>query len=397
MRIGVVTTSYPRFEGDPAGCFVAELARWLCREGDRVEVLAPAPAARLPGDPAGLEVHPLGRGDSRLFYRAGAPDNLAAPGAAGLRAWAEAPLFLAGLARAIAATARGWDAVISHWLVPSALAAGLGARALPQLAIAHSSDVHLLARLGLAGGALLELCASPVSHLVVTSGALRAQLASIARGPRGRALVERGLVQRMGIPARDLDRPSPESVRSLRARHGIEARPVVLFLGRLVPVKGAIDLLEACAGSGLVVAVAGEGPERTALEAAAARLGVDARFLGEIRGEAKQAWLAAASTLALPSRTLADGRTDSAPLALLEAMAAGLPVVATRTGGNSELIRDGENGLLVPERDPAGLRAAIARLLAAPALSARIAEAGRAIAREHTWDRIGPRLRGLLG
>jgi glycosyltransferase involved in cell wall biosynthesis len=399
MRVGVLTTSYPRFDGDPAGCFVAELARWLCRAGDQVEVLAPEPARRLPADPSSLEVRALrhGLGRSRLFYRAGAPDNLAAGGGAGLRAWAEIPPFLARLGAATLARARRWDAVLSHWLIPSALVAGLGARALPQVAIAHSSDVHLLARLGPLGGALCEAIATPRTRLVLTSESLRARFSAIPLGRRGRRLVEHALVQRMGIPERALDPPTPGEVRSLRTRHRIEDRPVVLCLGRLVPAKGLEDLLRAAAGLELVLVLAGEGPERPALEAAAARLRLDCRFLGEVRGTTKRAWLAAASILVLPSRTLSDGRRDSAPLALLEAMAAGLPAVTTEVGGNAELITDGESGLLVPERDPGRLRAAIVRLLGAPGLRRRIAERGRAIARAHTWERIGPRLRALLG
>jgi glycosyltransferase involved in cell wall biosynthesis len=400
MQIGVVTTSYPRFQGDSAGCFVAELARWLCEQGERVEVLAPAPAARLAGDPPGLAVRALRHrpGSSRLVFGAGAPDNLAAAGLGGLAARVEAPALLARLAAELALRARRWDAVISHWLLPSSLAASLAARSLPQLAIAHSSDVHLLARLGRLGGALLELLASPGSQLVLTASHLRAPLEAIALGPQGRRLVARAQIQRMGIPAAALSEPSPDLLAALRSRHRLEGKPVILSLGRLVPVKGTADLLAACAGlrPPVVLAIAGAGPERGALEATSRGLGLDARFLGEVRGDEKRAWLAAATLLALPSRTLADGRSDSAPLVLLEAMAAGLPVVASATGGNAELIRDGESGLLVPERDPTALSAAIARLLGDGALRGRLAGAALALARAHTWDVTGPRLQALL-
>lgn len=400
MQIGVVTTSYPRFQGDLAGCFVAELARWLCAAGARVEVLAPAPAARLADDPPGLEVRALRHrpGPSRLVFGAGAPDNLATSGLRGLAAWVEAPAFLARLAAELTLRARRWDAVLSHWLLPSSIAASLAARSLPQLAIAHSSDVHLLARLGLAGGACLELLAAPWTRLVVTSASLRARLQAIALGPRGRSLVEGARVQRMGIPASALDPAPRAAVDELVARHGLTGRPVVLSLGRLIPVKGLDDLLEAVARleRPATLVVAGEGPERRSLEARAARLGLDVRFVGVVRGDEKRAWLELATLLALPSRTLEDGRSDSAPLVLLEAMAAGLPVVATAVGGNAELCRDGESGLLVPERDPAALAAAIARLLEDGPLRARLADAGLGLARAHSWDVIGPRLETLL-
>jgi glycosyltransferase involved in cell wall biosynthesis len=142
--------------------------------------------------------------------------------------------------------------------------------------------------------------------------------------------------------------------------------------------------------------VAGAGPERASLQRRVCELGVAARLVGEQTGEARAALLAAADLLVLPSRVLPDGRTESAPLVLLEAMAAGLPVVATRVGGNAELIVDGENGLLVEPGAPAPLRAAIIRLLDDPELRARLVAAGRNTARAHAWSSVGPRLHDLL-
>jgi glycosyltransferase involved in cell wall biosynthesis len=81
----------------------------------------------------------------------------------------------------------------------------------------------------------------------------------------------------------------------------------------------------------------------------------------------------------------------------MEAMAAGVPVVASRLSGIPELVRDGETGLLVPERDPVALAAAMVRLAHDPALAARLAEAGRrAVREEHDRPRNVARLRALL-
>jgi hypothetical protein len=77
---------------------------------------------------------------------------------------------------------------------------------------------------------------------------------------------------------------------------------------------------------------------------------------------------------------------EGIPVALMEAMAAGVPVISTRLSGIPELVRDGEGGLLVPERDPAALAAAMERLAADPALAARLAEGGRRAVRER-FDR----------
>jgi glycosyltransferase involved in cell wall biosynthesis len=148
----------------------------------------------------------------------------------------------------------------------------------------------------------------------------------------------------------------------------------------------------------VTLTIAGDGPERPALERLAIQAGVArrVRFVGEQLGPAKEALLAEADALALPSRVLPDGRTDSAPVVLLEAMAAGLPVVATRVGGNEELIRHEHNGLLVPPHRLGPLGRALSRLAGDAKLRRSLREAGLRTAADHTWDCVGPRFERLL-
>jgi glycosyltransferase involved in cell wall biosynthesis len=77
---------------------------------------------------------------------------------------------------------------------------------------------------------------------------------------------------------------------------------------------------------------------------------------------------------------------EGIPIALMEAMAAGVPVVASRLSGIPELVRDGVSGLLVPERDPVALAAAMERLARDPALGARLADGARNVVRQE-FDR----------
>ncbi|WP_419895940.1 glycosyltransferase [Roseomonas sp. USHLN139] len=147
----------------------------------------------------------------------------------------------------------------------------------------------------------------------------------------------------------------------------------LLALGRLHRNKGFDTLLRALPGlPGAVLAIAGEGPERAALEALAAELGVAGRvrFLGW-RQDAG-ALLAACDIFVCSSRHEPLGNM------VLEAWSAGKPVVAVAAQGPTELIRDGENGLLVPQEAPEALAAAIAQLIDAPARAASLAAAGRA-------------------
>jgi glycosyltransferase involved in cell wall biosynthesis len=199
----------------------------------------------------------------------------------------------------------------------------------------------------------------------------------------GRDLVERvgvrpeGLVTIYnGVDAASVRRPGEG--RRLRRDLGIaETAPVVGAIGNLLPVKGHVYLIQAAARLArewpdLTVLLCGRPVLRADLEAEAARLGVAGRirFLG-FRDDVG-ALLDALDVFVLPS--LSEGLS----LALVEAMAAGTPVAATAVGGNPELIRDGETGLLVPPRDPDALAAAIGRLLADRPLAGRLAAAARA-------------------
>lgn len=122
--------------------------------------------------------------------------------------------------------------------------------------------------------------------------------------------------------------------------------------------------------------IAGDGPSRRALEQRAASLGLGdtVRFLG-YRSDVPRV-LSTVDAYVLPSLW------EGLPLALLEAMACGKPIVATRVGGNPEVVSDGENGFLVPPRDPEALAGALLRLRADPACRERMARANVAKARE---------------
>jgi glycosyltransferase involved in cell wall biosynthesis len=158
---------------------------------------------------------------------------------------------------------------------------------------------------------------------------------------------------------------------------GVEsASAVVGAVGRLVRQKGFDTLLAALPAllarrPGTQLAVVGEGPERESLARLARARGVgEAVVFAGFRPDAPRL-LPAFDVLAVPSRR------EGAPLVTLEAMAAGVPVVASAIPGIDEQITDGVEGLLVPPDDPPALAAALARVLDDRALAARLGEAGR--------------------
>lgn len=181
-------------------------------------------------------------------------------------------------------------------------------------------------------------------------------------------------------------RPSNEEVLALRRQLNIprDVR-VVLAVGRLSSEKGHIDLIEgvallraADAAAKFLVVIVGEGPERRMIEGRSQELGLDDRVLLVGQQRNVRPYYAIADILVLPSHS------EGSPNVLLEAMAAGVPIVATAVGGTVELVYDEQTALLVPSTDPHSLSQAIGRLLKDRELADRLAAAALTAARRYT-------------
>lgn len=154
----------------------------------------------------------------------------------------------------------------------------------------------------------------------------------------------------------------------------------VLFVGRLVEKKGVLDLLRASAllrGRQPRVAVVGEGPLRRELERYAEENSIDVSFLGQKNPEEVRLLMESSSLLAAPSKTSPDGDIEGLPTVIVEALAVGVPVVATLHSGIPEAVEHERNGLLVDEGDFNGLAEAIDRLLSDSALHRDLSTAAR--------------------
>jgi glycosyltransferase involved in cell wall biosynthesis len=198
-----------------------------------------------------------------------------------------------------------------------------------------------------------------------------------------------------GVPSERVDvlpNPAPRVPElapreALRERFGMHG-PTLVFAGRLGAQKSldvALDAVDAVDGVSLLVA--GEGDERERLEA---RAGPRVRFLGAQPRERVLELFRAADASILSSSW------ENFPHTVVEALAVGTPVIATDVGGVAEVVRDGENGLLVPPGDPAALADAVRRYLGDDELRARLRAAAAASVRDLDRDSVFGRIEQAL-
>ena len=355
MRVSVVTKIFPSSLEPLSAPFnrqqVAELAR-RCE----VEVLAAVPylplagklsfperAARLSALPAYERVHGIDVTYVRQLYvpRVGLPVAV--------------PLYLASLLPHRDRLRRA-DAVLASWAYPDGCATVLASRALgkPCVVKVHGTDVNVV----LQSGAARKIAARilPLADAVVAvSRALARELICLGV-PR----------ERVHLVANGVDRALffPRARAAVRRKLGVdEDARIVLFAGRLEAQKGIHELLDAfervrARVPRSLLVLAGDGEAGEEVRARVARWGQDTtRLLGPTPHADIAEWMGACDVLALPSWA------EGTPNVVLEALASGRPVVATRVGGIPDVLSDERAGILVPPRDARALADALATAL----------------------------------
>ena len=401
-----LTQTYPRFEGDTAGPFIRDLARGLVRGGDRVTVLAPHTEGLAPSwDDGGVEVVTFRYApESRevLGYGRSLEADETVKGGAALAA----PLYALGALRALRHQIRRirpirpiphhpFDLVHAHWIVPNGIVAAAACGGVPlgiPLVIGlHGSDVFLaekpgvraFARWALSRSALLTGCSPELVDRVCALG----------------FPAERSRVIPYGVDVAAFC-PDPARRSLWRERLGIPAdAPLLLGVGRMATKKGFQGLIE------ILPALLGEYPELRVVLAGggdlletfreAARPWSDRVFLpGSVLRDTLPDLYRAADVFVLPAVHDGQGNVDGLPNVILEAMASGLPVVASGISGIPLAVEDGRTGRLIPERDGPALLGALRALLADPEAARQMGERGRSKAEsELTWDAVAARYR----
>jgi L-malate glycosyltransferase len=362
MNIGVVC--YPAVGG--SGIVATELARSLAERGHRVHVISTDPPFRLPQFQAGIEFH-------RVF----APGYPVLP----------EPQYLLALTNRIAQVAREQrlDVVHAHYAIPHAAAAYLARQILaargPQppprvVTTLHGTDITLLG----SDPSYTET----VAFCVEQSDAVTAVSASLRDDTHRRLNVRRhievipnfvdGEVYRRRFDAGVREWFCPRERFDALAIHVSNFRPVKRIDAVVDVFARASERVRAR------LLMVGDGPELGRAERDVRRRGLEERVV--FAGEQQDL----VSLLSVSDVFLLASAEESFGLAALEAMACGVPVVATRVGGLPEVIADGVTGLLHPVEDAAGMAESLVRLLGDPELRAQLARA----AREDAVTRFAP-------
>jgi glycosyltransferase involved in cell wall biosynthesis len=346
LHVALLTTSWPRDDADASGRFLANQVERLRASGVRVDVVGPRSAvgARTGFRDAGLA---SGGGVVRNAMR---------------RPWL-VPVMLVSMVLTLRRVARSADIVHANWLLTAPIAALAGK---PLLLTLHGS--------GTAGSfsdlALAQHRPRWFRWLVRRAAVVAAVSAPLADAARAAGAHH---VERIphGVDVADQPRTEPDEL-------------TMLFAGRLSHEKGLDVLVEAIAaapaGSTLASAkliVVGDGPERTRLEP----LGIEP--LGFVPQEQLVQLYDRASLLVMPSRSEGFG------VVALDAMARGVPVVASDVGGLGKLVEHERTGLLVPANEPGALRMALERLLCDAQLRAEFGRNAYDVARTgYGWGQV---------
>ncbi len=391
----LLTQVFPRSLDDPMGAFLLHLADALAGCGQSVEVVAPHAPGLADEDQIGAarvyRFHYAPARWERLAYTGTMHEQVAS----GVGPKLLFALFnLAFLAKSLSVLRHTRAAVLhAHWWLPGGLVGALTSMltGTPLVITTHGTDVEMLRRTRWAKP-LARWTFGRARAITCGSTYLRNELLALGVAEAARvSVIPMPVNSTFEGPDRDLQSPVTQSPNHL-ITHSVN-HPVtqsILTVARLTKQKSVETLIAAVAllrerGWAVRLTIIGDGGERAALEGQAARRGLQdhVEFLGERPQAELPRYYGECAVFVLPSIREGMG------LVLAEALLCGAPVIAVNSGGVTDIVKDEETGLLVPERDPVALAGAIERLLNDRALASRLAANGGAWVCEHlTRERV---------
>lgn len=389
-RLLITASTFPRWAGDTEPRFILDLAKSLNSHYD-VTVLVPAdPSAKDKETIEGVKV------ERYHYFPVHKWETLCYPGAIVPRIREKkirillVPFLFLGLYHALYGRRKQYDVVHANWLIPQGIVQSF--LHMPYLLTGHGADI---ASLNFGPIRLLKIRAIRKAGAVTTvSQALKNKATGLFPEWEQKKISKKISVQSFGC-----------ETSKFGAKHRVDnfwrqgRRKVVLFVGRLAEKKGVSYLIEAMQYTDAVLVIVGDGPLRKSLREQVKALGLTQKviFMGARSHDELPTIYASTDVFAVPSVTAGDGDVEGLPMVLLEAMASGLPVAASRTGGITDLICDGQNGLLSEERNARELADNINRLLTDEALRAKLLANAAETVRRYDYRTVGENYAKLIG
>jgi glycosyltransferase involved in cell wall biosynthesis len=397
MRILMVTSSYPLFEGDGTAPFIEAIARGVAARGHEVDLILPAHPRFTRPDEAGLRFFPFTYAPTSGLNVWGYAQSLNADRGFKWKTLAVAPFAALATRRAVRLrlASSSYDVVHAHWVVPAGVLASGPARAAETAFVVslHGSDVFAAERNGLVGRAARRAFEA-AGAVTACSSDLRDRAVTLGAAAERTRTVPYGVDAAFFGPAAS---PSPDRRTAMRTRLGAKpSQTLVVAVGRLVEKKGFAHLIAAAGDApDLHIAIVGDGDLESDLRARSLAARASVTLAGRFSRTQIRDALACADIAAVPSVIDSSGNVDGLPNSLLEAMAAGRAIVASRVAGIPDVVADGVEGVLVPQGDAAALRTALEALSKDRDRRERLgAAAVDRVNRDLTWDRVASTLEG---
>lgn len=382
MKIGIVTSSYPQSSQDDAGNFVHRVALEVKSRGHEIKVIAPYTGGEKSYILDGIRVKRFDyfypRRTQRLCGRAGMSVNIRN----GLLVKLQLLTYTLALVTKTLRELSDVELIHVHWPLPNAVGAIIAnkIRGVPFVNTIHGAEAYMARRYHF-GWALRATVAQSSVSTVNSRATLQACL-DVGCRRENMVLVPGGV---------DMEFYQP------RGHSWTGDGCHIVSVGSLIERKGLEYLIEAVAQliagkNNLTLTIAGKGPRKSALLDLIRNTGIEKRtkIVEHASDEDLLNLYYSADVFVLPSIIDSFGDTEGLGAVLLEAMACRVPVVGTNVGGIPDIIKDGHNGLLVPQKDSSALAAAIRRLLANREEKERLAQNGyETVLSSFSWKNIG--------
>lgn len=380
-KLLVTASTFPRWKGDTEPRFVLDLCKYLAEWFDVTALVPCAPGAEEKEVLEGVTViryhyFPIHKWETLCYPGAIVPRIREKK----IRLLLVPFLFLA-LYFQLLRRLKDYDLVHAHWLIPQGIVQSFFKKT--YLVTGHGGDVTSLNK-GIFR--LLKVrCLKRAKYVTVVSEHLKKRVQELTPDLQPHVLS-------MGVDASGFGRQH-----FVDNYFGQNGKKTVLFVGRLAEKKGVTYLISAMSKIDALLVIVGDGPLRQDLEKQAREMGVNAVFMGAKTHDELRKIYASADLFVAPSVTAADGDQEGLGLVLLEAMASGLPVVANDSGGISQVIRNGVNGLLCREKNVEQLADAIASVLRDEELYKRLCQNGTETVQRYDYRTIAEKYALLMG